>query len=1250
MDPPPPHTNSLSILQWNCNSARARKAELMELIRTHNPDIIALQETKIPPKKRFRIPQYQIIRKDRPTQNSAAGGTLLALKSNLNYSQINLDSCPLEHTAVTVYMQQNEKIHLFNIYNPPLTDLDLDFIATKINPETDKYIIIGDLNAHHPSWTTGKPNRSGHLLYEFIEENNLAINNKFSITHLHSASTSTIDLSINSANLSLKTTAYTLNHPHGSDHIPVITLVTGKSTNPPRTEKYNLKKADFAKFQQLLTTELLYKDHLPDHEQDYAFFINTLTDAANASIPKSKPTSHHKSVPYWNKNCKEAVKKRNKAFKNYKSSNSIDHLIEYKKEKATTQKLIRSTQKESWTEYCNSLNSQTKLSSVWRMAKCMAGTHSASAIPTLLTTPTPAISENEKANALASHFAAVSSNQNFDQKFQRKKAIFENLYKDQSPTIHAETAYLNDPIAPFELEDAIKSSKRNKAPGEDGILYEFLKHLPFNGVSYLLHIYNNLWKNNLIIENWKTAIIMPLLKQNENPSAPASYRPIALLSTLSKIYEKIITRRLVYHLEKTDIFSKFQAGFRKNRSTLDQLIKLHNAAYHAINNKHFTRAIFIDFSKAFDMVWTEGLLYKLRNLKIHGNLYNAIKLLLTNRSIKVRVNSTLSDSHSIQNGVPQGSTLAPILFLIFINDFPILDNNTASSSIFADDCAFWLSGRNLHQITTLLNDHLKKVKKWSENWGLQINVKKTVNVIFTNRKIKNPPDIILNKTQIKTVTDIKFLGMILDSRLHWKKHIDYIKEKSQSAINLLRSLTSHRWGASKSLLLTLYTHLIKSKILYGGELYYSATKQASNKLNTIQYQALKIIAGAIKTTSLTSLQNELGQPPLFLESKKLLYRHLARAQLTPNNPATTCLQSNWQTHYGKFKQPPIPLQCQAIDDLLATINEKPILPDTPFWRLKPPSVDIDLTDTIKKSSDTSPDILLSKALEHINLFEDHTACYTDGSKLQSGSVGYGVYFPSLRHSISAPLHYTHSIFQAELAAISAALDHISSLPSTPTTQNFVIFSDSLSALKTIKNFIVNYHNHQIAKILEHLTNLTLDKKRITLCWVPSHIGIKGNEEADRLANLASNQTPDYFTLTHSIGLTTAYGFIDKIIIDLWQKYYDSKEESNHYKLIQPTVSFKVKYQNANREKDVIITRLRLGKAALNKFLQKIKKHPNGCCDHCPTKPETITHFLIECPHYQISKDIDHPTLPTILSDPLLTSKIYEQIKLANRKL
>ena len=201
--------------------------------------------------------------------------------------------------------------------------------------------------------------------------------------------------------------------------------------------------------------------------------------------------------------------------------------------------------------------------------------------------------------------------------------------------------------------------------------------------------------------------------------------------------EKLITNRLSWYLEINNKFNPDQAGFRKRRSTIDQIMKIQDDIIKGMQKKEYTVAIFIDFQKAFDMVWKTGILEKMHHLNIIGKMYAWIKSFMEDRTFQVKVEGQLSDTFQFENGTPQGSVISPVLFLIAINDFPDLGPGI-KKSIFADDSAIWKSGRNLKTLTKQIQDATEKIQKWCLEWGFSISTEKTIGVVFC--EINKPDD------------------------------------------------------------------------------------------------------------------------------------------------------------------------------------------------------------------------------------------------------------------------------------------------------------------------------------------------------------------------------------------------------------------------------------------------------------------------------------------------------------------------------
>ena len=1242
-------SSPLRILQWNCNGYYSKLNELKStLLNNKNtfPHIICLQETKLKNTQTVKLPEYSIVRKDR-LGTSAGGGVLIAIHKSISYSEIELTTI---HEAIAVTLKtETGHLSILNIYNPPGNMLDLDFLYPLSNLHKS-LLIVGDLNSHSPLWSPSRPDLNGEKIDKFLEDSNFAVLNTDTPTRINlRGQDSLLDLTLASANLALKTALSVLPFSMGSDHFPInLSINESISFEETFVSRYNLRKADWKTFKSLSTININSSIVDSDIQTFYTNILNAIRKTADSTIPKTHPPKSPKIVPYWNEKCKAATAKRNRLLNVMKINKTPQTVENYKKARAEAQKTIREEKTKSWQDYTSTLTDSTKLSSVWRMAKRMEGNNSNSHTPSIVVNNKTYDSNSQKAEILAEHFSNISSNNNYQASFIKRKDRLENKWKNATPTEDPKTSPLNSEITLYELQTAINQTKTKTSPGEDKIPYEFLKNLSKSSLKIILLFVNALWDSGSFIPEWKTSIVIPILKAGEKPSDPNAYRPIALTSCLCKIMERIVANRLTWYLETENLLNPLQTGFRKNKNTVDQLIRLQDSANKSINTKGYTAAIFLDYSKAFDMLWTEGLLYKLRKLKIFGNTYTWIENFLKGRSIKVRLGTELSTSKKIENGVPQGSVIAPLLFIIMMNDFPTLNDPTIQTSLFADDSAIWKSGKNLKHIIAKLQHQLNQIANWSWRWGFKINPKKTHCLIFTRRKIKGDCNIYLKNQKIENVKTFKFLGMIFDQTLNWKDHIKYVAAKARKAINLLAALKGKTWGSSKTALLQIYRSIVRSKFDYGSELLFTAYKSNLKTLDSIQHRSLSICCGAAKTTPLIALQNECGEFPLNIHRLRNLLRHVARVKINNSNPAQSCLEQTWENIYGKFKHEnqPVATQVQPITPLLETFTDKPIFSTLPIWDLKPIKIDTKLTKLISKRQD-DPSICKQIALDHLTKYSQATAIYTDGSKYED-KVGFGIHIPNPNTKIQAKLQEAASIFTAELTAIKFSLVWIQLqyLQNQLPPSKYVIYSDSLSSLQALKNIDCKNINELLDSILTIHNQITQAGHDVTMVWIPSHVDIAGNEEADKYAKEAASMS--ILPLPHKINLADCYAEIEKYLIALWQIQYNSTDTATHYKQIEPVVNKKLKFSSKNQKMERVITRLRLGHCHVNLYRFKLKFHQTGNCDHCQV-PETVEHLLLKCPEYSdIPKD-ENITLANFFTSPHLY-RTYRKILQNNRDI
>lgn len=267
---------------------------------------------------------------------------------------------------------------------------------------------------------------------------------------------------------------------------------------------------------------------------------------------------------------------------------------------------------------------------------------------------------------------------------------------------------------------------------------------------------------------WKVADVIPIPKQGKDLTFPDHYRPISLLSNLGKITEKAIMLRLSKHAES--FIQDEQHGFRKNYSTEHQLLRVIEYINEGFNTNRSTGAIFLDVAKACDKVWHQGLICKLYQKGIPAYLIKVINSYLECRSFKIKMRNIRSKPRPIESGVPQGSALGPLLFIIFMSDLNA--NNNTIMALFADDLAVLFKHKKPDFIVQKLNNQLERIQEWYNTWRLNINAEKCQAIFFTKRFMEPQSNLVYDEEEIEWRNDVKYLEVTLDKRLNFTAHIN----------------------------------------------------------------------------------------------------------------------------------------------------------------------------------------------------------------------------------------------------------------------------------------------------------------------------------------------------------------------------------------------------------------------------------------------------------------------------------------------
>lgn len=303
-----------------------------------------------------------------------------------------------------------------------------------------------------------------------------------------------------------------------------------------------------------------------------------------------------------------------------------------------------------------------------------------------------------------------------------------------------------------------------------------------------------------------------------------------------------------------DSLTKHQSGFRPKDSTVNQLAYLYHAFCEALDNHKDLRIVFCDISKAFDKVWHKGLIYKLKRAGISGNLLCLLTNYLSNRKQRVHIRGQTSEWGIINAGVPQGSVLGPLLFLVYIND--IVENLTCHVKLFADDTILYVDLDNCQQSADVLNYNLRIIQDWADKWLVNFNPDKTKLLNISNKrnhKLNDHP-IVFRDVQCDSVKEQKHLGIIFNDKLKWTNHVDYIIKGVGKYINVLQKL---RYCLSRNTLQTIYFTYVRPKLEYCSIIWDDCSQQDKERLDNVQLKFARIISGAKRGTSHELIYNEL---------------------------------------------------------------------------------------------------------------------------------------------------------------------------------------------------------------------------------------------------------------------------------------------------------------------------------------------------------------------------------------------------------
>ena len=833
-------------------------------------DIIGISETKImkdsTPIFDIKLQGYKTF--NTPTEGEK-GGTLLYIADNLNSKhRHDLDSLfyksyELESTFVEIDNGNKKNIICGCIYRHPKMDLAnfnknyLNPLMDKLSSENKRLYLIGDFNVDLLKIDTNTETSNfldtltSNLLVPHITiPTRITRTTKTLIDNIYSNS-----LNFNegiSGNLTISI----------SDHlaqfliIPEIYQRLPKSQNIFKRDTKNFNRDNFNRELQAINWDSVIDIDSNDPNRSFNSLEEQLNSLIDKYMPLKKLTKKEiklKQKPWITKSIRKAIQRREKMYKKFIKAKDVvikeQYHQKYKELRNEIVKLCRESKLSYYQQYFTENVKNSK--KMWLGIKSIINIKNSSK-----TSPSSLMVDGE-----LSHDPKIIAN--------AFNKYFSSIAIDLQNQIHYNgldfSKYLNERcnhsffITPTDKDEILKiitDISIGKACGPHSIPSDILHYIKDSISDPLSEIINLSFKEGIYIDNLEISKTIPVYKNKGSNLICSNYRPISLLSNFNKIVEKLMFSRLSKFLSSNNCIYDLQYGFRSGHSTIHALISLTEDIRNAMDNNLFAVGVFIDLQKAFDTVHHNILLHKMQFYGVRGIANDWFRSYLSNRKQYVSINGYESEQVSIEYGVPQGSVLGPLLFLIYINDLHSAIK-FCSVRLFADDTNLLIKNKSLKQIRKYLNLDLRNLANWLKANKISLNAGKTELIIFRhpNKEINYDLKIKIEGKKLIPSKYVKYLGLLIDEHLNWSYHVDLIAPKLNRAIGMLSKI---RHYVSEPILRSIYFGIFSSTLNYGSQIFGQFQNKHVNRLIRLQDRAIRIINFA---------QNYESKNPLYIKTK-----------------------------------------------------------------------------------------------------------------------------------------------------------------------------------------------------------------------------------------------------------------------------------------------------------------------------------------------------------------------------------------------
>ena len=1150
-----------------------------------------------------------------------------------------------------------------NIYWPHTATLANNKLQniSKANPKANNICVCGDFNSHHTDWIAlrGNNNVNGQILSKILHKSNLVLANDIEPT---TTTGSMIDLCLVNNTIAPVTKVNVTNHLSDIHYALEINInITKFLTQDEFIPRIKFENADWDLFKQKLdqnfgTSKLLDNIRPETLDEDAIKMAEIYYKTATQTIPQTKFHQKPWQSWYWCPEVARATRKANYWRKAHKKKLIIPNLVDKKNQAINEETIaVQTAKNNAWSRICNEIILTDNTAKSWKKIKNIRRVN-------LPPSKVKLIDPREKANELAGAFAQRTSSSNLTQRIQQTMAALEpDRIREINDAIATPDPEYDIDITDFEIDSAFSRGK-NSAPGIDKVTYSMTKNSGPIAKSIAKQIYNVSWNTGRLANTWKVAAQVPIPKPgNRDEFRPISLLSV-FDKNIERIAHNRLMNKIGHKLHPNLLGFSEGRGTQDGLIAVSNAASEHIFGTARVRNSKNQRgkqhcvAVFVDLEKAFEMANANVILSTLAQLGVKGKLLAWIKNYLSDRGGFVTIEGHHSDTHQFENGTPQGSIISPALFNILIHallSYPWPKEVEVYS--YADDLV--ILARTKHY-TKVINSALETLSIACEDLGLKINAKKTKIMFFDNVKRKKEvrPKFYVglaeDRAEIEIVDEFKYLGVIYTSTLNANKHIMNTISKTYRKINLLKALSCKEYGCNTKTLVRYVTTCIRPVLEYG-ILTINAAKvsiQDLDKLESVIPRALKIAMGLPNCTrnhavlveaGLTNMWTRAGQSGMNALAKLLrdqkehplrekaentahsiaTYFHRHGAHKVAHKKRIRCHTSGPTppiTDSEARKQPWLQgMLTRLVDNpniwqLIQSIN--PIITyKTPVGAPYRHTTELDILPlTNKKSMLTEDEKEAARKIYsdkiHIQANTSYLTIYTDASvnpennKATFGCAVFenGILNPSLS-KIGRISDHSGSM-TTELHAIQSAVDIVfQHRLRFDRSDKFLIVTDSMSGIIALKNTNNPDNKHCILGIHQKL-ELLHETHNIsgTIMWCPSHIGIEGNELADKMAGEAMN-------LSLEITETPAARSVIKCKINTAAKEMWKKQcvISDYYATVNP-LRQKFIVPHAPRPLQVKIIKLR------HNAYRKCSYQCINFCAYCDDNMST-GHYMLSCP-------------------------------------